>query len=191
MVSDRELERTRDANIAAMMYNPNNVATEASPYTASVEPSVGDELCQMLGYSPEDDVAPWGHFTCDGSIANLEAIWASKLSPSKELRSPSPSYRLAEGVIAVFEDVFENAIQPLPQELNDEGVSVVKTDPPGLSFVPDFKHKISVYSDYKGSLDGSVKPIATGDTTLTSKIFADWEMVNMDLVSERHNHEMN
>ncbi|KAI1774360.1 pyridoxal phosphate-dependent transferase [Hypoxylon cercidicola] len=59
---------------AAMMYNPNNVATEASPYTTYLEARVGMMLCKMLRYGKK--VTPWGHITCDGSVANLEAIWA-------------------------------------------------------------------------------------------------------------------
>ncbi|KAM3426402.1 hypothetical protein MY4824_009988 [Beauveria thailandica] len=65
--------------MSAMIYNPNNVATEASPYTTEVEREVGQQLCEMLGYyGPNQASAPWGHITCDGSVANLEAIWATR-----------------------------------------------------------------------------------------------------------------
>ncbi|KAK8121519.1 Pyridoxal-dependent decarboxylase conserved domain [Apiospora kogelbergensis] len=65
--------------MSAMIYNPNNVATEASPYTTNVEREVGQQLCEMLGYNhPDKNPAPWGHITCDGSVANLEAIWATR-----------------------------------------------------------------------------------------------------------------
>ncbi|KAG4261787.1 hypothetical protein FPRO03_11255 [Fusarium proliferatum] len=87
--------------------------------------------------------------------------------------------QLGKGVVAVLEDVYENSIQPLPQEENDEGTLVVKTDAPGLSLVADHKHRVSVYNNYDEFLGGS-KPIASGDLSLTSKIFADWGMVNMD-----------
>jgi glutamate/tyrosine decarboxylase-like PLP-dependent enzyme len=68
---------------AAMLYNPNNVAAEASPVTTMLEMEVGDDLCRMLGYSvpPRTDSTssrPWGHITCDGSVANLESIWAAR-----------------------------------------------------------------------------------------------------------------
>lgn len=66
-----------------------------------------------------------------------------------------------------------------PQEENEEGTLVVKTDAPGLSLVPDHKHRVSVYNNYDDFLGGS-KAIASGDLSLTSKIFADWGMVNMD-----------
>ena len=61
---------------AAMLYNQNNVAAEASPVTTALELRVGRELCAMLGYDPTADPAPWGHVTCDGTVANVEAIWA-------------------------------------------------------------------------------------------------------------------
>lgn len=65
---------------AAMLYNQNNVALEASPITSQLEQVVGDDLCQMLGFELLDtsEPRPWGHITCDGSIANLEAMWAAR-----------------------------------------------------------------------------------------------------------------
>jgi glutamate/tyrosine decarboxylase-like PLP-dependent enzyme len=70
---------------AAMLYNPNNVAFEGSTATTLLELLVGDDLCRMLGYKiptpAEVDagaVRPWGHITCDGTVANIEAIWAAR-----------------------------------------------------------------------------------------------------------------
>jgi glutamate/tyrosine decarboxylase-like PLP-dependent enzyme len=73
---------------AAMLYNPNNVAVESSPVTTKLEMEVGNDLCRMLGYgvpnrtslSPNEtrEITPWGHITCDGTVANLEALWASR-----------------------------------------------------------------------------------------------------------------
>ncbi|GLQ90616.1 pyridoxal phosphate-dependent decarboxylase family protein [Dyella flagellata] len=68
---------------AGMLYNQNNVASEASPVTTPLEMIVGDDLCELLGYRipPKDDtgaVRPWGHITCDGSVANLEAMWSAR-----------------------------------------------------------------------------------------------------------------
>ena len=69
---------------AAMLYNQNNVAAEASPLTTELEIRVGNDLCRMLGYpvptgklTPGTTV-PWGHITCDGSVANIEALWAAR-----------------------------------------------------------------------------------------------------------------
>jgi len=77
---------------AALLYNQNNVAAEASPVTTILEMHVGNELCKMLGYSinpigakkgefklpANQQVTGWGHITCDGSVANLEGLWMAR-----------------------------------------------------------------------------------------------------------------
>lgn len=70
---------------AAMLYNPNNVAFEASTATTILEMLVGDDLCKMLGYSlptwaeiEQGALRPWGHLTCGGTVANIEAIWSAR-----------------------------------------------------------------------------------------------------------------
>ncbi|MEG3839046.1 pyridoxal-dependent decarboxylase [Microcoleus sp. herbarium14] len=66
---------------AAMLYNPNNVAFEASTATTYLEIIVGNDLCLMLGYTiPEDEeeITPWGHITCGGTVANIEALWSAR-----------------------------------------------------------------------------------------------------------------
>jgi glutamate/tyrosine decarboxylase-like PLP-dependent enzyme len=66
---------------SAMLYNPNNVAFEGSTATTYLELLVGDDLCRMMGYNiPKDGgrVRPWGHITCDGTVANIEAIWSAR-----------------------------------------------------------------------------------------------------------------
>ncbi|MBS1304280.1 pyridoxal-dependent decarboxylase [Loktanella sp. SALINAS62] len=67
---------------AGLLYNQNNVATEASPVTTLLEMAVCDDICRMLGYrDPETETdlpRPWGHITCDGSVANAESIWAAR-----------------------------------------------------------------------------------------------------------------
>jgi len=70
---------------AGLLYNQNNVAAEASPVTTMLEIEVGKDLCHMLGYKDyrypafsSNLISPWGHITCDGSVANLEALWASR-----------------------------------------------------------------------------------------------------------------
>ena len=72
--------------LAAMLANQNNVAAEASPVTTALEMAVGRDLCTMLGYAvrpsgaPDGSGAPppWGHITCDGSVANIESMWAAR-----------------------------------------------------------------------------------------------------------------
>jgi glutamate/tyrosine decarboxylase-like PLP-dependent enzyme len=71
---------------AAMLYNPNNVAFEGSTATTILELLVGDDMCRMLGYKvpdldrdvPEGTPPPWGHVTCDGTVANIEAVWSAR-----------------------------------------------------------------------------------------------------------------
>jgi glutamate/tyrosine decarboxylase-like PLP-dependent enzyme len=76
---------------AALMYNQNNVAAEASPVTTLLEMHVGNELCKLLGYHvnpigkkpsefklDDGQVTGWGHITCDGSVANLEGLWMAR-----------------------------------------------------------------------------------------------------------------
>lgn len=66
----------------AMMYNPNNVAIEASPISTVAEIQVGEQLCDMFGFvnDPENKSEPtaWGHVTCGGTVANLESIWVGE-----------------------------------------------------------------------------------------------------------------
>ncbi len=63
---------------AGMLFNQNNVAAEASPVTTAMEIEVARQLCRMLGYDLDGDIPPWGHITCDGSVANAEAMWAAR-----------------------------------------------------------------------------------------------------------------
>jgi hypothetical protein len=73
------------ASIGPKHHIRNNVAAEAGPCTTLLEIEVGDDLCRMLGYRLPDPEAlllgaikPWGHITCDGSVANAESVWASR-----------------------------------------------------------------------------------------------------------------
>ncbi|CAG8812966.1 4702_t:CDS:2, partial [Cetraspora pellucida] len=91
--------------VAALQYNQNNIATEGAPLTTLLEAGVGNQLCGMLGFNTDDnlninldnldkeneniynfglhEIQSWGHITCDGSVANLESIWAGKLAICK------------------------------------------------------------------------------------------------------------
>ncbi|HEU5209500.1 MAG TPA: pyridoxal-dependent decarboxylase [Longimicrobiales bacterium] len=60
---------------AAMLYNPNNVAAEASPVTTRLELEVAAQLARMIGYDPAHQ---WGHITSGGTVANFEAIWVAR-----------------------------------------------------------------------------------------------------------------
>ncbi|KAK0123880.1 hypothetical protein ONS95_008875 [Cadophora gregata] len=64
-----------------MIYNPNNVAIEASPLTTVAEIEAGEQLCQMFGYNLDattlNQPVGWGHITCGGTVPNLESIWVA------------------------------------------------------------------------------------------------------------------
>lgn len=62
---------------STMLCNPNNVSSEASPFSSAVEILAGLQLAELLGFNivPAKSPMAWGHITCDGSVANLEAIW--------------------------------------------------------------------------------------------------------------------
>ncbi|KAK4174666.1 pyridoxal phosphate-dependent transferase [Triangularia setosa] len=59
-----------------MLYNPNNVAIEASPLSTVAEIEVGEQLCELFGF--EEQGKAWGHVTCDGTVANIEALWVAR-----------------------------------------------------------------------------------------------------------------
>jgi hypothetical protein len=62
-----------------MLYNPNNVALEASPLSTVAAIEVGEQLCELFGYNNDEDnqEAPtaWDNVTCDGTVANVGSIW--------------------------------------------------------------------------------------------------------------------
>jgi len=77
---------------SAMLYNQNNVAFEGAPVTTILELLCAQDLCRMFDFPPFEPFLPdphsesridkkilsWGHLTCDGTIANLEAIWSAR-----------------------------------------------------------------------------------------------------------------
>ncbi|PPR01984.1 hypothetical protein CVT24_011111 [Panaeolus cyanescens] len=89
--------------LSAMLFNPNNVAFEASPITTLLELDVGFQICEMLGYPFTDSVKPWGHLTCDGTLTLDRAARNLKFYPlalreammeGKELSFLSESFRI-------------------------------------------------------------------------------------------------
>lgn len=60
---------------ATLLYNPNNVAHEASPVTTRLELEVAEQLARMIGYDP---LRQWGHLTSGGTVANFEALWVAR-----------------------------------------------------------------------------------------------------------------
>lgn len=63
------------AQMAATLYNPNNVAYESSMATAPMELECGLDFASLLGYDPAE---AWGHITTDGTVANYESLWLAR-----------------------------------------------------------------------------------------------------------------
>lgn len=59
---------------AAMLYNPNNVTSEAAPVTVELELEASRMIAQMLGHGPEG----WAHLCSGGTMANFEALWVAR-----------------------------------------------------------------------------------------------------------------
>lgn len=59
---------------ATMLYNPNNVTSEAAPVTVRLELEACEMISRMLGYGNDS----WSHLTSGGTVANLEAIWIAR-----------------------------------------------------------------------------------------------------------------
>ena len=63
------------AYFATLLYNPNNVSSEASPVTIRYELEVGKQFAQLFGF---DEARSFGHLTSGGSVANYESLWFVK-----------------------------------------------------------------------------------------------------------------
>lgn len=66
-------------NFATMLYNPNNCAFEASPFTTLLEIEVMKEFALVFDYPKfltfnntegQKESYSWGHLTCGGTVAN-------------------------------------------------------------------------------------------------------------------------
>jgi glutamate/tyrosine decarboxylase-like PLP-dependent enzyme len=78
---------------AAMLYNPNNVASEGSPVTTRLELEVAAQLAAMIGYDP---ARQWGHLCSGGTVANIEALWVAR-----NVRYVPVALRWAAGALGV------------------------------------------------------------------------------------------
>jgi glutamate/tyrosine decarboxylase-like PLP-dependent enzyme len=60
--------------LAAMLYNPNNVTSEAAPVTVRLELEASQMIARMVGYDDQS----WAHLTSGGTLANIEALWMAR-----------------------------------------------------------------------------------------------------------------
>ncbi|MGH7246529.1 MAG: pyridoxal-dependent decarboxylase, partial [Pseudomonadota bacterium] len=192
----------------AMLYNQNNVAAEASPLTTRLEIEVGNDLCRLLGFDvplqdgPADkrkklaskagsDVAPnaaglepWGHITCDGSVANMEALWAARnakflpvalqaalreapaLAGAKELRIKCPRggmARLVDVDAWALLNLDIDDIVGLPHRLESEFDVCMQTTTDAL--LPVAVHNIGLIEFYKRYMPEMRPPVAMAPAT--------------------------
>ena len=71
MISENTLA-SQLAYIATLLYNPNNVSSEASPVTIKYEIEVGKQFAKLFGYDPEHS---FGHITSGGTLANYQSLF--------------------------------------------------------------------------------------------------------------------
>ncbi|MFN8010904.1 MAG: pyridoxal-dependent decarboxylase [Holophagaceae bacterium] len=93
--------------LAAMLYNPNNVAAEGSPVTSQLEEEVAADLAELLGFDP---ARAWGHLCSGGTVANLEALWIFRNLALAPLRLPR------SGALPPLRDAAGNPLVGLPPE---------------------------------------------------------------------------
>lgn len=65
------------AYIATLLYNPNNVSSEASAVTTRYELEVGEQFADLFQFNPKK---AFGHLTSGGTIANYEALWYARIA---------------------------------------------------------------------------------------------------------------
>ncbi|MFG2640360.1 pyridoxal phosphate-dependent decarboxylase family protein [Streptomyces sp. NPDC048370] len=74
MTADTPLDVTL-AYLCALLYNPNNIAPEASPVTTELEHEVARDLCRLVGYGP---TTGWAHLCSGAHAAGYEALWIAR-----------------------------------------------------------------------------------------------------------------
>ncbi|KAJ8515142.1 hypothetical protein ONZ45_g7400 [Pleurotus djamor] len=142
--------------------NPNNVALEASPLTTIIEQTVGLQLCDLVGYETDKEKADrgWGHITCDGSVANLESMWAArnlkfypfslKLAMRNELSFIAETFRIRR----CSDDEFDAENSPLFNDLDNW--SLLNLTPTSVIEIPDrLQHEYGITAAY---LNNAMKP---------------------------------
>lgn len=63
------------AYFATLLYNPNNISSEASPVTLEYELQVGKDFAKLFGF---DEEKAFGHITSGGTVANYQSLYYNK-----------------------------------------------------------------------------------------------------------------
>ncbi|KAI0970816.1 pyridoxal-dependent decarboxylase domain-containing protein [Xylaria arbuscula] len=162
-----------------MLYNPNNVAIEASPLSTVAEIEVGEQLCELFGYNidPDNANAPtgWGHVTCGGTVANLESIWVARnlkfyplslrkaFQKGQELEFLSDSFHVenCQGIRKLFSELSTWELLNLrPSDVLDLPDRLYQEHGISNSFLSDLMKKFTIQSTGKDVLEREfhVKP---------------------------------
>lgn len=176
--------------LAAMLYNPNNVAAEVSPVTSRLEVEVAQQLAAMIGY-PER--ASWGHLTSGGTIANFEALWIARsiryhgvaLALAAAGTRASLAVRLPDGTRRDMRDL------SLWQLLNLEPSDTLDADREFHCLIPAAEahgaleaHSLAAigYQDYTSQLAGAYgDPLPAGVVLVASTAHYSWEKITRAL----------
>jgi glutamate/tyrosine decarboxylase-like PLP-dependent enzyme len=100
------------AYFGTLLYNPNNVSSEASPVTIRYELEVGRQFAELFGFEADES---FGHLTSGGTIANYESVWYNKagrllpvsLEMARRAEGQPPRLTLWEALNVPLEDVEE------------------------------------------------------------------------------------
>jgi len=176
--------------LAAMLYNPNNVAAEVSPVTSRLEVEVAEQLAAMIGYP---DRASWGHLTSGGTIANFEALWIARsiryhgvaLALAAAGTRASLAVRLPDGTRRDMRDL------SLWQLLNLEPADTLDADREFQRLIPAAEahaaleaHSLAAigYQDYTSQLAAAYgDPLPAGVVLVASTAHYSWEKITRAL----------
>ncbi|KAI0012591.1 pyridoxal-dependent decarboxylase domain-containing protein [Xylariaceae sp. FL0662B] len=159
-----------------MLYNPNNVAIEASPLSTVAEIEVGEQLCELFGYNTDPDnlesPTGWGHITCDGTVANLESMWVARnlkfyplslwkaFKPREDLHFLSSSFHVetCQGEYKLFTNLSTRELLNMkPTDILDLPDRLYQEHGISNDFLSKVMHKFTIQSSGKDVLESEFR----------------------------------
>jgi glutamate/tyrosine decarboxylase-like PLP-dependent enzyme len=183
-----------------MLQNSNHVSTQASAATIVLEQLVTRDICKMIAYGTtredlQKKIMPWGHITCDGSVANLEAMWSArelKFLPLgiKEAILHEKDWEKAKNIAVTLPDGREELLLNLNnwQLLNitcDESLTL----PEKIAFLvyqPSNENKCSILNEIWAVLKESYSVNAIGMAEIVKKYLQDIKAPAVVVPSSKH-----
>jgi glutamate/tyrosine decarboxylase-like PLP-dependent enzyme len=172
--------------LAAMLYNPNNVAAEVSPVTSRMELEVSEQLAAMIGYAPTH---AWGHLTSGGTIANFEALWIARsiryhgvaLALATARARVALDVRLADGSTKEITDLsLWQLLNLTPDATLDADEAFHRRLPPGTARAALEEHSLAAigYQDYSRQLSAAYgDALPAGVVLVASTAHYSWEKI--------------